>query len=158
MKHIFVIEDQESEQPLVNLASAIAQFDSNKNKLRLAYVFETDSDDIAAIMAKNIKPITAGKAKRQNNSSDSVCVKCGREALLVKSNNLCKPCHMAAMKKPPTTEHKFEKREKSTPDKEAALQARVDQVVQRAQAKGESGTVSLPMAASGSTKSARKLG
>ena len=155
MKHIFVIEDKESEQPLVNLASAIAQFDSEKNKFRLAYVFETDSDDVAAIMAKNTPQIGKVSSKMKPNG---VCVKCGREAQLVKANKLCKPCHMAARRQPVEQEHKFVEREAKPSTAEERLQANIDKVVAKAKAKGESGTVSLPMAASGSPKSARKLG
>lgn len=156
MKHIFVIEQEEFEQPLISLASAFAQFDTEKNKLRLAYVFETDSEDVAAIIKKNVPEIAA--SKKTTVKPNGTCVKCGREAQLVKVNKLCKPCHMVELRHPAKEEHKFVEREAKPSTAEERLQANIDKVVAKAKAKGESGTVSLPMAASGSPKSARKLG
>jgi hypothetical protein len=93
-----------------------------------------------------VKVRKTGSRSRPNG----ICPKCGREAQLVKSNGLCKPCHMHALKKDKNREFIPGRQSEYGMKMEAArlenrdrVDAGIERVVEQARAEGTLGKPAL---------------
>ena len=171
MKHKFVLPDGDN---VTTLAKAIIGVTNGQSQMRTVIIFETDLDAVAGMLAASVPGCEAltGSEQPKKTAHVGICAGCGRQAALVKKNQLCYSCNHKAKDQAPADgvhpaepEHVFVPRASEKDLKLASaedrLQANIDKVVKAAQAKGEPGNVSLPLSAMAmgtSQRTGRKLG